>query len=184
MDEVYIPVASQKRLLSLARDTLEASVCGAPRTTEEVDDPHLQTREYGVFVTLYKAQELRGCVGRLVPSAPLFESVMDMTEAAAARDSRVTPVRADELEQIHIDISILSSLEMAANPLSLQVGKHGLHIAQGSRRGVLLPQVATEHQWDIKKFLEQTCMKAGLGKNAWREPDTQVSSFTTLVIEE
>jgi hypothetical protein len=119
-----------------------------------------------------------------VPDAPLFETVSEMTEAAASRDPRVAPIEKNELAQIHIDITVLSPLERVRDPLDIEVGKHGLYIASGSKRGVLLPQVALQHHWDIKTFLEQTCLKAGLRENAWEESNTLISSFTGLIIEE
>ncbi len=162
MDEVHVPSDSQARLLRIARWTLEDVVQGGQRQVEQIGDPCLQS----------------------TPSTPLYQTVVDMTQAAASRDSRVTPIRREELNHIRIDISILSRLEMVDDPLLLELGKHGLHIAQGERRGVLLPQVAAQYRWDIRTFLEQTCLKAGLPKNAWKEPNTLVSSFSALIIEE
>ena len=183
MEDVHVPSESQNRLVRLARWTLEDFVCCAQRQKKTVDDPYLQNRGYGAFVTLHKGNELRGCIGTCTPSAPLYQTVVDMTEAAA-RDHRVTPISKDELNHIRIDISVLSLLETVHDPLSLQAGNYGLHIAQGQKRGVLLPQVATQYRWDIKTFLEQTCLKAGLSKNAWQEPNTLISSFSALIIEE
>ena len=170
--------------MELSRQTLEQFVRGAERQKHPIDDAYLQSRDYGAFVTLHKNDELRGCVGKCAPDAPLFETVSEMTEAAASRDRRVRPIAVDELAQIHIDISVLSSLQRVGDPLDLELGKHGLYIASGDKRGVLLPQVATQYRWDIKTFLEQTCLKAGLKTNAWRAPNTTVSSFTALIIEE
>jgi AmmeMemoRadiSam system protein A len=184
MDGVDIPSASQTRLLCIARCTLEDLVRDRRRLAEDIDDPYLQVSAYGAFVTLHKGDELRGCVGICTPSAPLYQTVVDMTQAAASRDHRVAPVTETELNDIRIDISVLSPLEFAHDPLLLEVGRHGLHIARGKRRGVLLPQVATQQRWDIKTFLEQTCLKAGLPENAWKQPDTLVSSFSALIIEE
>jgi AmmeMemoRadiSam system protein A len=184
MDEVHIPSDSQARLLRIARWTLEDVVQGGQRQVEQIGDPCLQSREYGAFVSLHRGDELRGCIGTCTPSTPLYQTVVDMTQAAASRDSRVTPIRREELNHIRIDISILSRLEMVDDPLLLELGKHGLHIAQGERRGVLLPQVAAQYRWDMRTFLEQTCLKAGLPKNAWKEPNTLVSSFSALIIEE
>jgi uncharacterized protein (TIGR00296 family) len=79
---------------------------------------------------------------------------------------------------------VLSPLAPFEDPLALEIGKHGLYIAAGGKRGVLLPQVATQYGWDSKTFLEQTCLKAGLRKNAWKDSDVQVSGFTALIIEE
>lgn len=184
MEEVYLPYASQKRLLRLARDTLEGFVRRNARTTEPVDDPHLQTFEFGAFVSLHKGGELRGCIGTCFPTLALHETVIEMTEAAASRDYRVLPIYTDELPEIRIDISVLSPLRLVADPLALEVGKHGLHLAKGEKCGVLLPQVATQYGWDMTTFLEQACIKAGLPKRAWRWPETQISTFSALIIEE
>ena len=184
MGDVFIPPDSQKRLLQLARQTLEDFVRGAERHVEEISDPHLQGCDYGAFVSLHKQQTLRGCVGNCAPDARLYEVVIEMTQAAASRDNRMAPISADELDDIRIDITVLSPLVRVDNPLALQVGKHGLHVAQGAKRGVLLPQVAPQHEWDMKTFVEQTCVKAGLRKNAWKDPRTEISTFTGLIIEE
>ncbi|MDH3446319.1 MAG: AmmeMemoRadiSam system protein A [Deltaproteobacteria bacterium] len=187
MSEITIPTESQRRLLHLSRRTLENFVRGAGRTTEAdevLEDPYLQLTDYGAFVSLHIDRELRGCIGNCNGDTPLFKTVIEMTEAAASRDHRMEPVSMDELDAIRIDISVLSPLQRVENPQLLEVNKHGLHVASGHRRGVLLPQVATEYGWDIQTFLEQTCRKAGLKKNAWKNPATVVSSFTALVIEE
>jgi AmmeMemoRadiSam system protein A len=184
MVDVFLPVESQQSLIQIARKTLEGFVLRRPYRGAEEPDPYLEAADYGVFVTLFKQDELRGCIGTCTPSTCLRETVIEMTEAAASRDRRVDPIRAGELDDIHIDISVLSPLEKTAEPMSLEIGKHGLHIACERKRGVLLPQVAMEHDWDIKTFLEQTCVKANLPKNAWSRSDAVVSSFTALIIEE
>jgi AmmeMemoRadiSam system protein A len=184
MPDVYVPPTSQRKLLALARQTLEDSVRGSLRCTDEFLDSYLLRGDYGAFVSLHKNKELRGCIGTCAPKLPLYLTVIAMTEAAASRDRRMKPVSLNELEDIRIGISILSPLQATPDPLSLSVGTHGLYIARGKSRGVLLPQVATEHGWDIQQFLKQTCLKAGLPENAWYEPDTRISSFTALIIEE
>jgi AmmeMemoRadiSam system protein A len=184
MGEIAIPVESQQRLLQLSRRTLENFVRRAARCSEPLTDPFLENARYGAFVSLHSASELRGCIGNCTPDQSLSTMVMDLTEAAACRDPRVKPIRPEELAAIRIEISVLSRLERVDNPLALQPGKHGLYIACGERRGVLLPQVATEHGWDIETFLEQGCRKADLEKRAWKNPNTTISSFTALVIGE
>lgn len=184
MEDVYLPLESQKRLLRLSRDTLEDFVRRSARTADPVDDPHLQTFDFGAFVSLHKGAELRGCIGTCFPTRPLHETVIEMTEAAASRDFRMPPIYTGELPEIHIDISVLSPLWLVPDPLALEVGKHGLHVARGEKCGVLLPQVATQYGWDMMAFLEQACIKAGLPKGAWRSPETQVSTFSALIIEE
>jgi uncharacterized protein len=182
MTNVYLPPGSQRKLMELSRQALENFVRGIKRQREQIDDPYLHSREYGAFVSLHRKEELRGCIGNCAPKARLFETVTEMTEAAASRDPRVRPVAKKELGEIRIDITVLSPLESVDDPLALEIGHHGLYIASGEKRGVLLPQVATQYGWDIKTFLEQTCLKAGLRKNAWK--DAQVSGFTALIIEE
>ncbi len=184
MVDVHLPFESQKRLIEIARQTLESVAGHRSRQTISNDDPYLQQASYGAFVTLFKQNELRGCIGTCTPSDSLCNIVAEMTEAAATRDPRVKPVRADEVEHIHIDISILSQLVKCSQPLLLEIGRHGLHIVSGSKRAVLLPQVAVEREWDMLTFLEQICFKAELPKDAWSWPDTVVSSFTALIIEE
>lgn len=184
MVEVNLPAESQRRLLDIARLTLERVAAGRFPEPIECEDPHLEKIGYGAFVSLFNKRNLRGCVGTCTPSNSLREIIIEVTEAAATRDRRVRPVRVDELENIRIDISVISSLQRCPAPLSLEVGRHGLHVAGGGKRGVLLPQVAVERGWDMETFLEQTCLKADLPKDAWRRPDTLVSSFTALIIEE
>ena len=183
MDPINIPPDSQKRLLDLSRRTLENFVRGLERQAPDIDDRHLSTFDYGAFVSLHKGDELRGCIGTCFPSHPLYETVIEMTEAAASRDHRVSPIGLHELADIRIDISVLSPIEFTDDPLSLEVGRHGLHVMSGEKRGVLLPQVATQYGWDMKTFLCQACLKAGLPKNGWKWPETRISSFTVLIIE-
>jgi AmmeMemoRadiSam system protein A len=107
-----------------------------------------------------------------------------MTQAAATQDKRFSPITPDEISQIRLEISILSTLEPVTEIHSLKVGVHGLHVSCGEKRGVLLPQVATEYGWDMETFLGQVCLKAKLNQEAWRSPGTRTSCFTTVVIEE
>ena len=184
MESVEIPPSSQKRLIALSRQTLESFVRGAANTAETIDDPCLLQSHYGAFVGLHRQNELRGCVGTCFPTLSLYETVIDMTEAAASRDRRVTAINLSELPEIRIDISVLSPLEPVTDPLSLQIGKHGLYVTSGARHGVLLPQVATQYGWDMETFLSQTCVKADLPKDEWRRRNTKISSFIALIIEE
>lgn len=184
MEALNLPPDSQRRLIQLSRNTLEDFVRRSSRDTGPVVDPYLRCSQFGAFVGLHKGDELRGCIGTCFPTRPLYETVIEMTEAAASRDHRVSPIAASELAEIQIDISVLSPLEPVSDPLQLEVGKHGLHVVRGDKRGVLLPQVATQYGWDITTFLDQACIKAGLAKGAWKWPETQVSSFGALIIEE
>jgi hypothetical protein len=184
MQDVYLPLESQRKLIEISRRILEDFVLGRRREVERVDDFYLETQDYGAFVSLHNQGELRGCIGDCAPRAPLFETVIEMTQAAASRDTRVEPVTESELGDIRIEISVLSPLVRTEAPLSLEIGRHGLYLVRQGRRGVLLPQVATQYRWGMKTFLEQTCLKAGLRKHAWKDSDTEVSAFTALIIEE
>lgn len=184
MQDVYLPLDSQRTLIGLSRQTLDDFVRGITHRAENIIDAYIRRDGYGAFVSLHNRGELRGCIGDCAPRTPLYETVIEMTQAAASRDSRVEPVSESELDDIRIEISVLSPLVRTETPLSLEVGKHGLYLARHGRRGVLLPQVAIQYRWDMKTFLEQTCLKAGLRRHAWKDSDTEVSTFTALIIEE
>lgn len=184
MSAVFLPLDSQRRLLGIARRSLESLFGDSCGGGAESRDPHLCSKEYGAFVTLRKGEELRGCMGTCWPSAPLYQTVYEMTQAAASRDPRFAPVSLGELPSLRLDISVLSSLELLDDPLALEIGMHGVYIEHDRGKAVLLPQVAIEYAWDAKEFLGQTCLKAQLPENAWSWPETNVSRFSALVIEE
>ncbi len=184
MEAIHIPSDSQKKLLNLSRHTLDGFVLGREKQVEEIEDPYLLTSDYGGFVSLHKGQELRGCIGTCFPTHPLYKTVIEMTEAAASRDHRVSPISRSELPEIRIDISILSPLGIVEDPLSLETGRHGLYVASREKQGILLPQVATQYGWDMETFLCQACLKADLPEDAWKWPETKIWSFTALIIEE
>ena len=148
----------------------------------------------GVFTTLYLrgglpgdlpgdlGRQLRGCVGYAVPIAPLYRAVAETARAAAFEDSRFLPVTKEEALKLEVSLSVLSRL-FPIHPEAVEVGRHGLVISLGARRGLLLPQVAVEHGWDRETFLEQTCRKAGLPLDAWRKTAT-VEAFTAKVFSD
>jgi AmmeMemoRadiSam system protein A len=141
----------------------------------------------GVFTTLYMPgnlrgdlpRQLRGCVGYAVPITPLYRAVAETARAAAFEDSRFLPVTKEEALKLEVSLSVLSRL-FPIHPEAVEVGRHGLVISLGARRGLLLPQVTVEHGWDRETFLEQTCRKAGLPLDAWRKTAT-VEAFTAEV---
>jgi AmmeMemoRadiSam system protein A len=171
-------------LLSLARRVLESCVRGEERKLDPTDDPHLRSSAYGIFVSLHNHDELRGCIGTCFPERPLYLEAIEMTEAAASRDDRVPPITPGELGDIDIEISILSALRLIQDPLSIETGTEGIYVACDRRKAVLLPQVATRFGWDTEMFLSQTCLKAGLPKEAWKWPDIRISKFNALVFGE
>jgi AmmeMemoRadiSam system protein A len=154
------------RLLRLARRCLEARVRREPPPPAERGGGLDELM--GAFVTIHTAGELRGCLGRLETDRPLAETVAHLSAAVSDSDPRFRPLAPSELPLTDIEISALSPEESVANPGEIEVGRHGLIVAQGHRRGLLLPQVATEHSWNCETFLEHTCIKAGLPGDAWR----------------
>jgi AmmeMemoRadiSam system protein A len=145
------------------------------------DFPSLQQWR-GVFTTLYLGGELRGCVGYPAPVAPLDRAVAETSRAAAFDDSRFSPVTEEEATRLEVSLSVLSRL-FPIHPEAVEVGRHGLVISQGARRGLLLPQVPVEYGWDQRTFLEQTCRKAGLPLDAWRKGAT-IEAFTAEVFSD
>ncbi len=173
----------QKALLACARKTLEEAVTLEKIAPAEPKEKALLEKR-GVFVTLTKNGRLRGCIGYITPVVPLYRAVSDMTVSAASRDPRFPPVAKEELKDIHIEISVLSPLKNIDDPQEIEIGKHGLFIVRGNNQGLLLPQVATEYMWSREEFLKQTCRKAGLPSNAWRDKETKVYSFSAQIFSE
>ena len=184
MGAINLPFDSQRRLINLSRRALVHSIHGVHGESEEVKDPYLLSSDYGSFVSLHKGTQLRGCVGTCVPTGPLYETVIEMTQAAVSQDCRFSPVIAGEIPHIRIELSVLFPLERVGNIQSLIIGAHGLHVSCGEKRGVLLPQVAKEYGWDMETFLGQVCLKADLAERAWKSEGVRISSFTALLIEE
>jgi AmmeMemoRadiSam system protein A len=169
-------------LLDLARRSLIVAVERRDSLDSLPQDPQIG-ESFGAFVTLRKRGRLRGCIGQIGSGQSLIEVVAHCAKSAALQDPRFEPVRADELREIEIELSVLSPLEEIA-PDRIEVGKHGLMVSSGPTRGVLLPQVAIECHWQAGRFLEETCVKAGLEREAWREAETKIHGFTAEVFSE
>jgi AmmeMemoRadiSam system protein A len=137
----------------------------------------------GAFVTLHVDGELRGCVGYPLPVKPLDETIIEMAVAAASQDTRFEPLGAEEMDRLGIDISVLGLPEPVADPSEVVVGRHGIIISKGFRRGLLLPQVAVEQGWDRETLLDHGCLKAGLPRDAWRK-GAKIEVFTAQVFSE
>ena len=139
----------------------------------------------GAFVTLHSHGNLRGCIGNMVGSKPIYLTVRDMAVEAAVGDPRFPAVEASELEDIEIEISALSPLERVDSADKIQLGIHGVIVKKGFRSGVFLPQVATETGWSKEEFLSQLCaQKAGLSPDAWKDKSTELYVFTAEVFSE
>ncbi len=136
---------------------------------------------YGVFVTLKKGGQLRGCIGNVLGDRPLWQAVRDMAVQSAFHDPRFPALSKEELEQVEIELSVLSPFEQCADVQQIEPGKHGLMIQKGMHSGLLLPQVAQEHGWDRETFLSQTCIKAGLPAHTWQKNKVQIFCFQAEV---
>jgi hypothetical protein len=165
-------------MLSLARQSIKHYLTkGEILKTEPPQSPIL-LEDRAVFVTLYKNGELRGCVGQIIPQQPLYQAIIDMAVASAFQDYRFYPLRKEELDNITIEISVLTPLKRVENIDEIKLGRDGVFIKKGSRSGVFLPQVAEETGWDKKTFLENLCsQKAFLPKDAYLNPDTEIYIF-------
>lgn len=172
--------SSRQALLALARRTVrDLALTG--RSGEAGPPPPGLDVPQGAFVTLRVEGELKGCIGTFETTRSLWCTVHAMAAAAATRDPRFVPVSAGDLDDLAIDISVLSPLRPVTGPEDIEIGRHGLEISRGARRGVLLPQVATEHGLDREAFLVETCRKAQLPPDAWRLPDTSIRVFEAEV---
>jgi AmmeMemoRadiSam system protein A len=156
----------QRRLLEIARAAVSATVHG--RAYEPPPATGGLARSAGAFVTLRCGGDLRGCIGRIEDDLTLVACVAQCAAAAATRDPRFSPIGIGELAAIHLEISVLGPLEPFTEPHELEIGRHGIVIEAGRARGLLLPQVAIEWEWDSVTFVTQTCLKAGLPPDAWR----------------
>jgi AmmeMemoRadiSam system protein A len=171
----------EKEILhKIAEESIKSKLFNKPFNFEYKITDNL-SQERGAFVTLHKNGSLRGCIGYIVPVAPLHETVKQMAVAAAFDDPRFPPLSEEELKNINIEISALTPLKKINDINEIQVGKHGILIKKGFASGVLLPQVATDYNWDRLTFIEQTCMKAGLTENCWREKDTEIYIFSAEI---
>lgn len=170
----------RQTLHQIVREAITAGLQGQRPSPPTPESPALQEKR-PVFVTLHWRGQLRGCIGLVEPVKPLAEAVQEMALAAAFRDPRFPPLTSEEFPDVDIEISVLSPFSQIQQPEEIEVGKHGLYIKKGLYSGLLLPQVATEQHWDRITFLCETCRKAGLYPEAWKEPDTQIFIFSAEI---
>jgi AmmeMemoRadiSam system protein A len=172
----------KRLLLDVARRALTSAViCSV--AIDDFPPDEILSRPGGAFVTLRRRGRLRGCIGQFATDLPLAQVIADCAIAAGREDPRFRAIKPDELDEIEIEISILStSVEIA--PDMIQVGKHGLIVSSGEQRGVLLPQVATQFNWTPERFLQEACFKAGLDQNAWKISGTRIEAFTAVIFTE
>jgi uncharacterized protein len=175
--------AQQRAIVAIARRAVTELLTGSPCAGADCGD---LPEASGAFVTLKtRSGELRGCIGTLECRRPLAEEVARVAVSAAREDPRFQPLRPSELDDISVEVSVLGPLEQIdpRDPSAIEIGRHGLVVERGFRRGLLLPQVATEWGWDCEEFLAHTCRKAGLAPDAWRDGAT-VYRFAAVVFAE
>jgi AmmeMemoRadiSam system protein B/AmmeMemoRadiSam system protein A len=174
----------KSELLALARKSAEYAV----QTNKPYDPPasksEMLNQEYGAFVTINEGGMLRGCIGYTSPIKPLYLTVRDTAAYAATRDPRFRPVSTAELSQLEYEISVLSPLRRVTDIEQIKVGRDGLFMKNGDDAGLLLPQVPVEQKWDRQTFLEQTCAKAGIRHDCWKDENTDIFKFTAVVFGE
>ncbi|NOX88042.1 MAG: AmmeMemoRadiSam system protein A [Calditrichaeota bacterium] len=171
-------------MLEIARKSVETAVKEEKEYEPSSCGIECIEQDRGAFVTLKINGKLRGCIGYTAPLKPLYLVVRDVAKQAALNDPRFQPVSVEELPYLEYEISVLSPFRHVRDVNQIQIGKHGLLIKNGPNVGLLLPQVPVEWGWDRETFLQQTCRKAGLPSDAWKDPNTDLFSFTAFVFGE
>ncbi len=172
----------QKFLLGLARQAIERFLKTGKTLKVKTDDEELKIKK-GAFVTLKVDDQLRGCIGYPLPYKPLCETIIDSAISAATQDYRFEPLSLEELPEVKIEISVLSLPEPVKDVKKIQVGKHGIIVSRGYNRGLLLPQVPVEWNWDLETYLRHGCLKAGLDENEWKK-GAKIEVFSAQVFSE
>jgi AmmeMemoRadiSam system protein A len=183
MENIELTLDHKKTLIKIARESITSAVNCRAVPEYRINDSMLNTM-CGAFVTLHLSGNLRGCIGNITAETPLWETVRNMAIESALRDPRFPSISPYELENIDIEISVLSPLKEIKNLEEIKVGKHGLLIKKGFYQGLLLPQVATDYKWDKIQFLEQTCYKAGMSKDCYKQEATEIFIFSAIVFGE
>jgi AmmeMemoRadiSam system protein A len=174
--------ADRRAALELARKAVTEAVLHR-RLPEDIPKEGIFAERRGVFVTLHVRGCLQGCIGVTDPSETLGEAIVRCAASAAVEDPRFAPTKEEQLDDLSVEISLLSRLE-PIDPDKIEIGRHGLLLVSHAHRGLLLPQVATEHHLTREQFLEETSHKAGLPRAAWKDPETHIFGFTCEVFSE
>ena len=180
--ESPIPPEDQELLLDIARKSIESYVTNQTLPATETSRKELCSMR-GCFVTITAGGSLRGCIGNFISDKPLYRLVQEMAVSAAVRDPRFYPMQPSDLKSFELEISVLSTLRRISSVEEIEVGTHGIYLEKNYSRGVLLPQVAVEYNWDRNTFLGQTCLKAGLRPNDWEE-GADIYIFSAQIIRE
>jgi len=166
-DSFTLSSEEKKELLAIASSAINLAVKENKVFEYETQNPNF-LNEKGAFVTIKKRGNLRGCIGFIEPIMPLYQAIIRAAIYAALEDPRFPAVSEEELKDLELEISVLTPPEKIKDPNIVTVGKHGLIISKGDRKGVLLPQVPVENNWDREEFLREVCLKAGLPEDAWK----------------
>ena len=174
--------AERRTALQLARTAVIEAVAHR-KLPGRVPNEGVFAERHGVFVTLHVRNRLQGCIGVIEAKEPLGEAIARCAASAALEDPRFAPMKTEQLGELTIEISLLSAIAPIA-PESIEIGRHGLFVRLHAQRGLLLPQVAIEHRLTREQFLEETCQKAGLPREGWRDPAASLFGFTCEVFSE
>lgn len=172
----------KKKLLLLARKTIENYLTKGKKEYPQTDNPKLSEKR-GVFVTLHKKGDLRGCIGNPLPSKRLLEAVVDNAISSSSEDYRFPPVTVKELDDIDIEISILTAPQKVKSYKDVVVGRDGIIISKSFMRGLLLPQVPVEQGWNLEQYISWGCQKAGLLADEWKR-GVEIETFQGIVFGE
>jgi len=178
------PLSEQQRqeLLSLARRTVTDHVRYKRAPEPDLQDPRLLANG-ATFVTINRRHQLRGCIGNIEPVMPLYRSVIRNAVAASSQDRRFPPMTSGELVDMEVEVTVLSPLEPLDDVKNVRIGMHGLLLVKGAYSSVFLPQVPVEQKWELKTYLEELCLKAGLPKDGWKDKDSRLFTFTADIVK-
>jgi uncharacterized protein len=177
-------------LVKLARRSIATYLKEKRKLEVPENTPKILKEEMGAFVTLDRDGQLRGCIGYPEPVKPLVNAIIEVAISSALQDPRFPPVTSDEFKKLHLEVSVLTKPEIILvdkptdYPGKIEIGKDGLIIESSYSRGLLLPQVAVEWQWDSEDFLSNTCMKAGLNADCWLDPHVKIYKFQSQIFPE
>lgn len=175
----------KNKLLELAKLSIETYIKkGEKLIVDEKDIPEILKKKQGAFVTLHINNNLRGCIGYILPYKPLYETVIENAYNAAFEDPRFAPLSKNEFKNIDIEISVLSVPEKVDSYNDIEIGKHGIILKNSIYQAVFLPQVAPENNWDLETTLQHLSVKAGGSMNLWKDSDTEFQVFTAEIIKE
>jgi AmmeMemoRadiSam system protein A len=178
--DLGLSAEEKEKLREVAFHAIRCRCLGEAMPDIAVEAPRL--KEPGAaFVCIHKGKDLRGCIGMIEARAPLWETIKRMAVQAAFEDPRFCGLAGDELDEIDIEISVLTPMRRIGDPSEIEIGNHGLFIRRGIRSGLLLPQVATEHNWNREQFVKWTCHKAGLPEEAWKDENVELYVFSADV---